>query len=169
MQGTHEVHGVKTPTRWLTNSGCIAQLLSTPTHPLGLYQTITEAVSQQLQSDLCVAVAAEQSPHRPSLPKLDILAVDADEGTELEWEAEDDVKRKPLNPQQKHGHERDATQCDSNGLIPTKVAQKHLVTARVWYVRRCPIRGSSRSSQQRRLWKICESCSVSRVKKTSLV
>ena len=87
-----------------------------------------EAVSQQLQSDLCVAVAAEQSPHRPSLPKLDILAVDADEGTEVEWEAEDDVKRKHLNPLQKHGHERDATQCDSNGWIPSKVAQKHLVT-----------------------------------------
>ena len=64
------------------------------------------AVSQQLQSDLCVAVAAEQSPHLPSLPKLDILAVDADEGTAVEWEAEDDVKRKPLNPQQKQGHER---------------------------------------------------------------
>ena len=64
-----------------------------------------EAVSQQLQSDLCVAVAAEQSPHLPSL-QLDILAVDADEGTEVEWEAEDDVKRKPLNPHQKQGHER---------------------------------------------------------------
>ena len=27
-QGTYKLHSVKTPTRWLTNSGCIAQLLT---------------------------------------------------------------------------------------------------------------------------------------------
>ena len=33
------------------------------------------AMSQQLQSDLCVAAAQDQPQHRPLLPKLDILAV----------------------------------------------------------------------------------------------
>ena len=66
-------------TGWSTNSGCIAQALSTPTHSPSLCQTIMKAMSQQLQSDLCVAAATEQPQHRPSLPKLDILAVDADD------------------------------------------------------------------------------------------
>ena len=34
----------------------------------------------------------DPSQHRPPLPKLDILAVDADEEPPEEWEAEDDVK-----------------------------------------------------------------------------
>ena len=47
----HEVNGVKTSTRWLTNSGYIAQLLSTPSYSLSLYQMIMKAMSQQLLSD----------------------------------------------------------------------------------------------------------------------
>ena len=38
--------------------------------------------------------------HRLSLPKLDILAVDADETRPEEWEAEDDVKGGPLDPRE---------------------------------------------------------------------
>ena len=54
-------------------------------------QTITKAMSQQMQSDLCVE-------NRPFLPKLDILAVDADEDLEEEQEAEDHVKGGSLYP-----------------------------------------------------------------------
>ena len=49
-------------------------------------------MSQQLQSDLGVAGTSDPLQHRPPLPKLDILAVDADEEPPEEWEAEDDVK-----------------------------------------------------------------------------
>ena len=38
--------------------------------------------------------------HRLPLPKLDILAVDADETEPEEWEAEDDVKGGPLDPRE---------------------------------------------------------------------
>ena len=38
--------------------------------------------------------------HRPPLPKLEILAVDADEEPLEEWEAEDDVKGRPLDPRE---------------------------------------------------------------------
>ena len=55
-------------------------------------QTITKAMSQQLQSDLCVVAATEQPQHRPLLLKLDILAVDADEEPQAEWEVKDDFK-----------------------------------------------------------------------------
>ena len=82
--------------------------------------------------------ATEQPQHRPSLPKLDILAVDADEELQEEWEAEDDVEEGSLDtrevktsghkemcicgtgrcvsmpPKRKHGHERDATQLVSS-------------------------------------------------------
>ena len=55
------------------------------------------AMSQQLQSDLGVAGTSDPLQHRPPLPKLDILAVDADEELQQEWEAEDDVKSGPLH------------------------------------------------------------------------
>ena len=57
-----------------------------------------KAMSQQLLSDLCDAAATDQPQHRLPLPKLDILAVDADEELQEEWEAEDDVKGGPLDP-----------------------------------------------------------------------
>ena len=146
---------MKTPTRWLTNSRCITQLLSTPSHSLSLYQIIMKAVFQQLQSDLCVAVATEQSPHRPSLPKLDILSVDADEETQVEWEQEDDVKGGHLNPVEvkiarqkeiqylwdrevyEYATEAEARARLGRNLIPTKVAPKNRVTARVWCLWKC--------------------------------
>ena len=84
--------GTNTLTRWLTNSGCVAQALSSLTHSSNVRQTITSAMSQQLQSDLCAAGTTDPPQHRPPLPKLDILAVDADEEPPEEWEAEDDVK-----------------------------------------------------------------------------
>ena len=144
-----------------------------------------EAMSQQLQSDLCVAAAKDQPQHRPLLPKLDILAVDPDEELQEEWEAEDDVKGGPLDPhevkhavcvghwrctstppERRHGREQDATQLASSGSIATKEASKPHVTVRVWYVRRFTIKESSRSSRQDFRWKLCESYSVLRVRKT---
>ena len=91
-------HGMNTLTRWLTNSGCVAQALSSLTHSSTVRQTILSAMSQQLQSDLCVAAAKDQPQHRPFLPKLDILAVDPNEELQEEWEAEDDVRGGPLDP-----------------------------------------------------------------------
>ena len=96
--GPNVLHGMNTLTRWLTNSGCVAQAFSSPTHSSTVRQTIMSAMSQQLQSDLCVAAAKDQPQHRPLLPKLDILAVDPDEELQEEWEAEDDVKGGPLDP-----------------------------------------------------------------------
>ena len=58
------------------------------------------AMSQQLRSDLGVAGTSDPLQHRPPLPMLDILAVDADEGPPEEWEAEDDVKGGPLDPRE---------------------------------------------------------------------
>ena len=53
-KGKRDGHRMKTVTGWLTNSSCIAQALSTPTTSLSMCQTNMRAVSQQLQSDLCV-------------------------------------------------------------------------------------------------------------------
>ena len=53
-------------------------------------------MSQQLQSDLCDAATTDQTERRQPLPKLDILAVDAE--LQHEWEAEDDVKGGKLDP-----------------------------------------------------------------------
>ena len=183
---------MRTLTRWLTNSGCIAQALSTPTHLPSMRQTMMKAMSQSLRSDLHVVAATERPQHRPPLPKLDILAVDADEEPQMEWEVEDDVKggrdhwthrrsQLPVKrkysirwtgrcmstpPKRKHRHERDANQLAFNGSIPTKVAPKPHVTVRVWCVRRCAIKESNQSSPQHLRSKLCESHSVLRVKKT---
>ena len=78
--------------------GRVAQALISLNHSSKVHQTITSAMSQQLRSDLCAAAAKDQPQHRPLLPKLDILAVDADEEPQEEWEAEDDVKGGPLEP-----------------------------------------------------------------------
>ena len=85
-------------TRWLTNSGCIAQALSTSTHKPTVCQTTTKATPQLLQSDLCATAAKDHPKHRRLLPKLDILAVDQDEELQEEREAEDDVKGGPWDP-----------------------------------------------------------------------
>ena len=86
--------------RWLTNSGCIAQALSSSTHSSTVRQTIMSAMSQQLQSDLRAAGTTDPLQHLLLLPKMDILAVDADETQREEWEAEDDVKGGPLDPRE---------------------------------------------------------------------
>ena len=83
---------------WLTNSGCVAQALSSLNHSSTVRQTIMSAMSQQLQSDLGVAGTSDPLQHRPPLPKLDILAVDQEPLEE--WEAEDDVKGGPLHPRE---------------------------------------------------------------------
>ena len=44
------------------------------------------------------AEAWDEPQHRPPLPKLDILAVDADEEPQVDWKGEDDVKGGPLDP-----------------------------------------------------------------------
>ena len=90
-----DLFGMNTLTRWLTNSGCIAQTLLGAGKPVSNCQTMMKAMSQQLQSDLCVAAAKDQPQHRPLQPKLDILAVDPDEELQEEWEAVDDVKGGP--------------------------------------------------------------------------
>ena len=93
-----------------------------------------KAMSHHLRSDLCVAVATEEPHNHSSLPKLDILAVHADDELHVEREADDDVKggllarpklpvqRKcsicgrctSMPPKQRHQHERNATQSGSN-------------------------------------------------------
>ena len=78
----------------------VAQALSALNHSSTVRQTIISAMSQQLQSDLGVAGTSDPLQHRPPLPKLDILAVDADEEPLEEWEAEDDVKGRPLDPRE---------------------------------------------------------------------
>ena len=77
--GPNVLHGVNTLARWLTNSGCVAQAPSLLNHSSTVRQTIMCAMSQQLRSDLHVAGNSDTLQHRPSLPKLDILAVDVDE------------------------------------------------------------------------------------------
>ena len=88
--GPNFPHGKNTLTKWLTISGCVAQALTSSTHSSTVRQTIMSAMSQQLQSDFCAAGATDPTQHRLLLPKLDILAVDADEAPPEEWEAEDD-------------------------------------------------------------------------------
>ena len=105
-----------------------------------------KAMSQQLQSDLCDAVATDQPQDRPPLPKLDVLAVDAYEETQQEWETEDDVMGGPLDLP-----------------IPTKVGPKPHVTVHVWCVRRCAMKGSNRQHFPSKLYGFY---SVSRVRKT---
>ena len=72
-------HGMNTLTRWLTNSGCIAQALGSSTHLPSVRQIITSAMSQYLQSDLSAVGTTDPPQHRLPLPELEILAVDADE------------------------------------------------------------------------------------------
>ena len=98
--GPNVAHGMNTLTRWLTNSGCVAQAHRSLTHSSTVGQTIMSAMSQQLRSDLGVAGTSDPLQHRPSLPKLDSLAVDADEEPHEELEAEDDVKGGPLDPRE---------------------------------------------------------------------
>ena len=88
--GPNFPHGKNTLTKWLTISGCVAQALTSSTHSSTVRQTIMSAMSQHLQSDFCAAGATDPTQHRLLLPKLDILAVDADEAPPEEWEAEDD-------------------------------------------------------------------------------
>ena len=100
LSGPNVPHGMNTLTRWLTNSGSVAQALSSMTHSSTVRQTIMSAMSQQLRSDVGVAGNSDPLQRRPSLPKLDILAVDADEKLLEEWEAEDDVREGPLDPRE---------------------------------------------------------------------
>ena len=90
--GPNVSHGMSTLTRWLTNSGSVAQALSSLNHSSTGRQTTMSAMSQQLHSDLGIAGSSDPLQHRPPSPKLDILAFDADEEPPEEWEAEDDVK-----------------------------------------------------------------------------
>ena len=57
-------------------------------------------MSQQLHSDMGVAGTSDPLQHGPLLPKLDILAVDADEEPPEEWEADDDGTGRPLHPRE---------------------------------------------------------------------
>ena len=131
---------------------------------------------QQLQSDLCVVAETQQPQHRPPLPKLDILAVNANEEHHVVREAENDAKedhsirtrsKLPIkkknsicwtrrcmstSPKRKHGHERDAPQLASNGSILTRISPNSHVAARVWCARKCAIKETNRSSRQHCPW-----------------
>ena len=73
-------------------------------------------MSQHLQLDLGVAAATEQPLHRPSLPKLDILASDTDEETQVEWELEDNVKGGRVYPHEvKIGRQKEITNFAEQG------------------------------------------------------
>ena len=101
-------------------------------------------------------VSTDPTQHRLPLPKLGILAVDADETPPEEWEAEDDVKSGPLDPREveaarqneiqyswdmevyEYSTEAEARartgrnpQLTSSGSVPTKVASKPHFTAGV--------------------------------------
>ena len=139
---------------------------------------IMSAMSQHLQSDLCVAAAKDQPQHHPLLPKLDILAVDLDE--ELQ---EDNVQGGPLDPHEvKNAREKEIkclwdmevyeyfTEAEARARtgrkpVGLKWIDKPHVTVRVWRVRRCAIKEPNRSSQQHLRWKLCEFYSVLLVRK----
>ena len=172
--GPNVPYGMNTMTRWLTNSGWIAQALISLTHSSIARQTIMSAMFLQLQSELC------PPQHCPLLPKLDILVVDANENSnrngKLKTTSRADhwthmrskllVKRNYINcgtwrctstpPKQRHGHEQDATLLASSGSIPTTEVPKLHVTARVWCVQRCTTKGLNRSSRQHLRWKLFE-------------
>ena len=59
-----------------------------------------ERNSPQKKTDLSATGTTDPTQHRLSLPKLEILAVDADETPLEKWEAEDDVKGGPLDPRE---------------------------------------------------------------------
>ena len=96
--GPNVPYGISALTRWLTNSGCVAQALSSLVHSSTVRQTIMRAMSEQLLSNLCAVGTTDPPQHRLFLPKLDMLAVDADEEPPKEWEAEDYVKCGPVDP-----------------------------------------------------------------------
>ena len=69
-----------------------------------------------------------------------------------------------VQPQRKHGRERDATQLASIGSISTELALTLRATAHVWCVRMWATRESNPSSHH--TWKRCEFCFVLRVRET---
>ena len=183
--------GIKTLTGWLTNSGCIAQVLRTPTHLPSMRHTIMKAMSEQLQSDVCVVAATEQPQHRPPLPKLDILAFDADEEPKVQWGGGGRCQGwgGPLDPHEvqtvrpkeiQYLRDREvyeyATETEARARAGRNPVGLKLIdfnkgraevydTARIWCVRRCAIKGSNRSSQQHSPWKLHEFYTVLRVRK----
>ena len=70
-----------------------------------------DEMPQQLHSDLCAAGTTDPPQHCPLLPKLDILAVVANEEPQQEWEAEDDVKGGLSDPHEVKAARQKATQC----------------------------------------------------------
>ena len=177
-----QVHGGGYFLHTLTNSGCIAQALSSSIHSSTARQTIMSALSKQLQSDLSAAGTTDPLQHRLPLPKLEHRLRNGKLKT-MSWEDHWShvrslllVKRKyricgtwrctSTPPKRNREHERDANQLASSGLVPTKAVPKPHVTARVWCVRKCARKGSNRSSRQHLRWKLFEFCFVLLVRKT---
>ena len=124
------------------------------------------------------------------MPKLDVLAVDADEETTsgvgsggrcqgrdrwIHTSSKLPVKRTDsilwdrdvsTPPKRKHGHEGDATQLTSSESVPTKVAPNPTLPLASGVYGGVPRRGLNRSSQQHRPWKLYDLDSVFRVRKT---
>ena len=175
VPGSQGEDSAKTPPRWLTNSGCIAQAFSvwcggahkhqqlvgteksvaedSMLHAPFMYLTILKEMSQQLQSYLCVNAATER--------------------THVEWEGEDDVTRSKLPARKrfsicgtetctsmqlepKHGRKRAATQLASNGSTPTRAPLSSHLIVHVWYARKCATMESNNFSRQHHLWRLCE-------------
>ena len=134
--------GPNVPHGLLTNTGCVAQALSSLNQSCTVRQTTMSAKCPNNYNQTWV----DPLQHRQPLPKLDILAVGTHEEPPGVGEAEDDVKGGPLDtrdvkaarqkklqylwdtevydhsPKRNRGHERDAPQLALRGSIPTKVA-----------------------------------------------
>ena len=96
--GPNVPHGVNTLTRWLTNSGCVAQALSSLNHSSTVRQTIMSAMSSNYnQTWVSLKLRIHCSIAR-LCQSMGILAVD--EAPPDEWEAEEDVKGEPLDPRE---------------------------------------------------------------------
>ena len=68
-------------TKWLTNSGCVTQALSSLSHTFSVRQTIMSAMSQQLQSDLCVAGTSNPPQTRTGRNPVGLKSIDTNKGS----------------------------------------------------------------------------------------
>ena len=182
VPGSQGEDSAKTPPRWLTNSGCIAQALSawcdgahkhqhlvgteksvaedSMLHAPGMYLTILKEMTQQLQSYLCVNAATER-PMSSGKPKMM-----SREGLWTPTRSKLPARRRfgicgtetctsmQLRPE--HGRKRDATQLASNGSIKTRAPLSSHAIVHVWYARKCATRESNKFSRQHHLWRLCE-------------
>ena len=169
--------------------GCLTQALSTPTHLPSMVPDDHEGYVPAI-AVTCVSLHRQQPQHPPPLPKLDVLAVDADEEPQVEWEAEDDVKGGPLDPPEvKTARQKEtqnlwdrevceyATEAEARArtgrdpvglkwIDTNKRRPKSHVPLAYGVYGGAPQKGSNRSCQQHHPWELCEFYSVWGVRKT---